>query len=90
MPQPPQGQLSSNCTVVQFFSPRTWPAREDYGYPHRNTPGCATDTGDSARHPCTMFALGFDNEKQTALTLGVVSAVLTFVLTAPTLLVAFL
>jgi hypothetical protein len=37
-----------------------------------------------------MFTLGFDNERQTALTLGVVSAALTFVLTAPTLLVAFL
>jgi hypothetical protein len=34
--------------------------------------------------------LGFDTEKQTTLTLAVVSAALTFVLTAPTLLVAFL
>jgi hypothetical protein len=38
-----------------------------------------------------MFrAFGFDDEKQTTLTLAVVSAALTFVLTAPTLLVAFL
>jgi hypothetical protein len=38
-----------------------------------------------------MFrALGFDTEKQTTLTLAVVSAALTSVLTAPTLLVAFL
>ena len=38
-----------------------------------------------------MFGtLGFDTEKQTTLTLAFVSAVLTFVLTAPTLLIAFL
>jgi hypothetical protein len=38
-----------------------------------------------------MFgALGFDTEKQTTVTLAVVSAGLTFVLTAPTLLIAFL
>jgi hypothetical protein len=65
-------------------------AREDYGYPHRNTPGRATDGRPSARHSPIMFTLGFDNEKQTAVTLGLVSAALTFVLTAPTLLVAFL
>ena len=64
--------------------------REDYGYPHRNTPGRVTDEGPAARHSPIMFTLGFDNERQTALTLGVVSAALTFVLTAPTLLVAFL
>jgi hypothetical protein len=38
-----------------------------------------------------MFrSFGFDTEKQTALTLAAVSAGLTFVLTAPTLLIAFL
>jgi hypothetical protein len=63
---------------------------KDYGYPHRNTPGRATESRPAARHSPIMFTLGFDNERQTALTLGVVSAALTFVLTAPTLLVAFL
>jgi hypothetical protein len=65
-------------------------AREEYGLPHRTTPGYATDTTRSVRQSELMFTLGFDNERQTALTLGVVSAALTFVLTAPTLLVAFL
>ena len=38
-----------------------------------------------------MFGtLGFETEKQTTLTLALVSAALTFLLTAPTLLVAFL
>ena len=37
-----------------------------------------------------MFSIGFETEKQTTLTLALVSAALTFVLTAPTLLIAFL
>jgi hypothetical protein len=36
-----------------------------------------------------FWTLGFDTEKQTTLTLAVVSAGLTLVLTAPTLLIAF-
>ena len=41
-------------------------------------------------HPSLMFTIGFDTERQTTLTLALVSAVLTILLTAPTLLVAFL
>ena len=38
-----------------------------------------------------MFGtLGFETERQTTLTLALVSAALTFLLTAPTLLIAFL